>query len=72
MQFQLNNIECKGDGAGCSLINCKMLLLYFRCRQRGMKYAYEAMHYITCIEALYSEKTVHRVLRGQFVNPRGG
>ena len=71
MLMQLNDTECEGDG-GRSLINWKMLLLYFRCRPRGMKYAYEAMRFITCIKALYSEKTAHRVLHGQFVNPRGG
>ena len=47
-------------------------MLYFRCRPRGMKYAYEAMRFITCVKALYSEKTSHRILHGQFVNPRGG
>ena len=71
MLMQLNDTECEGDG-GRSLINWKMLLLYFRCRPRGMKYAYEAMRFITCLKALYSEKTARRVLHGQFVNPRGG
>ena len=58
--------QCEGDG-GRSLINWKMLLLDFR-----SKYAYEAMCFITCIKALYSEKTAHRVLHGQFVSLRGG
>ena len=70
MLMQLNDTECEGDGDR-SLINWKMLLLYFRCRPRGMKYAYEAMRLITWIKALYSEKTARRVLHGQFVNPRG-
>lgn len=48
MLMQLNDTECEGDGGG-SLINWKMLLLYFRCHPRGMKYAYEAMRFITCI-----------------------
>ena len=69
--MQLNDTECEGDGDR-SLINWKMLMLYFRCRPRVMKYAYEAMRFITCIKALYSEKTSHRILHGQFVNPRGG
>ena len=28
--------------------------------------------FFKCVKALYSEKTAHRVLHGQFVNPRGG
>ena len=71
MLMQLNDTEREGDGDR-SLINWKMLMLYFRCRPRGMKYAYEAMRFITCVKALYSEKTSHRILHGQFVNPRGG
>lgn len=71
MLMQLNDTESEGDGER-SLINWKMLMLYFRCRSRGKKYAYEAMRFITCVKALYSEKTSHRVLHGQFVNPKGG
>ena len=71
MLMQLNDTEREGDGDR-SLINWKMLLLYFRCRPRGMKYAYEAMQFITCVKALYTEKTAHRILHGQFVNPKGG
>lgn len=71
MLMQLNDTEHEGDG-NRSLINWKMLMLYFRCRPRGMKYAYEAMRFITCIKALYSEKTSHRILHGQFVNASGG
>ena len=37
-----------------------------------MKYVYEVMRFITCIKALYSERTSHRILHGQFVNPSGG
>ena len=69
--MQLNDTEREGDGDR-SLINWKMLMLYFRCRPRGMEYAYEAMRFITCVKALYSEKTFHRISHGQFVNPRGG
>ena len=71
MLMQLNDTEHEGDGDR-SLINWKMLLLYFRCRPKGMKYAYEAMRFITCVKALYTEKTAHRILHGQFVNPKGG
>jgi len=71
MLMQLNDTEHEGDGER-SLINWKMLMLYFRCRPRGMKYGYEAMRFITCIKALYSEKTSHRILHGQFVNASGG
>lgn len=71
MLMQLNDTEREGDGDR-SLINWKMLLLYLRCRPRGMKYAYEAMRFITCVKALYTEKTAHRILYGQFVNAKGG
>ena len=71
MLMQLNDTEKEGDRV-CSLINWKMLMLYFRCRPRGMKYAYEAMQFITNVKALYPKKTAHRILYGQFVNPRGG
>ena len=47
-------------------------MLYFCCQPRGMKYAYEALWFITCIKALYSEKTSHRILHGQFVTASGG
>ena len=38
MPMQLNDTEAKGDGER-SLLNWKMLLLYFRSRPRGNKYA---------------------------------
>lgn len=69
--MQLNDTEAEGDGER-SLINSKLLMLYYRCRSRGMKYAFEAMRFITCTKALLTEKMAHRVLHGQFVNPRGG
>ena len=71
MLMQLNDTEGEGDGER-SLINWKMLLLYFRSRPRGKKYAFEAMRFITCVKGLYTEKIAHRVLHGQFVNPKGG
>ncbi|XP_068723247.1 uncharacterized protein [Montipora capricornis] len=71
MLMQLNDTEAEGDGDR-SLINWKMLLLYFRSRPRGKKYAFEAMRFITCVKGLYTEKIAHRVLHGQFVNPKGG
>ena len=37
-----------------------------------MKYAYEMMRFLTCVKALYSEKVVHQIIHGQFVNWRGG
>ena len=71
MLMQLNDTESEGDGER-SLVNWKMLLLYFRSRPRGKKYAFEAMRFITFIKGLYTEKMAHRVLHGQFVNPKGG
>ena len=71
MLMQLNDTEGEGDGER-SLINWKMLLLYFRSRPRGKKYAFEAMRFITCVKGLYTEKIAHRLLHGQFVNPKGG
>ena len=47
-------------------------MLYFRSRKRGTKYAYEAMRVITYTKALCTEKTVHRLIYGQFVNLKGG
>ena len=37
-----------------------------------MKYAYEMMRFLTCVEALYSEKVVRQIIHGQCVNWRGG
>ena len=54
----LNDTEAEGDGER-SLINWKMLLLYFRSRPRGKKYAFEAMRFITCVKGLYTEKIAH-------------
>ena len=47
-------------------------MLYFRSQARGMKYAFEAIHFITFVKALYSKPMAHRILHGQFVNPIGG
>ncbi len=69
--MQLNDTEAEGDGER-SLINWKMLMLYYRCRSRGMKYAFESMRFLTCVKALYTEKMSHRAIHGQFVNPKGG
>lgn len=46
-------------------------MLYFRSRSRGMKYAFEAMKYITMTKALYTDRTGHRAIHGQFVNYKG-
>ena len=69
--MELNDTEAEGDRER-SLRNWKLLMLYFRSRPRGMKYAFEAMRFITFVKALYSKKIAHRVLHGQFVNPKGG
>lgn len=69
--MQLNDTEAEGDGDR-SLRNWKILMLYFRSRTRGMKYAFEAMRFITFVKALYSERMAHCILHGQFVNPNGG
>ena len=69
--MQLNDTEAEADGER-SIINWRMLMLYYRCRSRGMKYAFEAMRFITCVRALYTEKMSHRIIHGQFVNPKGG
>ncbi len=71
MLMQLNDTEKEGDGER-SLINWKLLMLYFRSRSRGAKYAFEAMRFITFVKALYTEKMAHRILHGQFVNEKGG
>ena len=54
MLMQLNDTEGEGDGEH-SLINWKMLLLYFRSRPRGKKYAFEAMRFITCVR-VYTQR----------------
>ena len=69
--MQLNDTEAEGDGER-SLRNWKMLMLYFRSRPGGMKYAFEAMRFITFVKGLYSERMAHRILHGQFVNAKGG
>ena len=71
MLMQLNDTEREADGER-SIINWKLLMLYFRSRKRGTKYAYEAMRVITYIKALCTEKTAHRLIYGQFVNLKGG
>ena len=69
--MQLHDTEKEGDGER-NIRNSKLLMLYFRSRQRGMKYAYEMMRFLTCVKALYSEKVAHQIIHGQFVNWRGG
>lgn len=69
--MQLNDTEKEGDGERC-IINWKLLMMYFRSRKRGMKYAFEAMRLITCTKALLTEQLAHRVIHGQFVNTKGG
>ena len=71
MLMQLNDTEKEGDGER-RLINWKLLMLYFRSRKHGMKYAYEAMRLITCVKGLYTEQMAHRITHGQFVNVKGG
>ena len=71
MLMQLNDTKREGDGER-SIINWKLLMLYFRSRKRGTKYAYEAMRVLTCIKALCTERTAHRLIHGQFVNLKGG
>ena len=69
--MQLNDTEGEGNGER-SLRNWKSLMLVFRSRSRGMKYAVEAMRFVTMVKAMYSERMAHRVLHGQFVNRKGG
>ncbi|CAB4011750.1 Hypothetical predicted protein [Paramuricea clavata] len=69
--MQLNDTEKEGDGERC-LMNWKLLMLYFRARKRGMKYAFEAMRLITFTKAILTERQAHRVIHGQFVNTKGG
>ena len=69
--MQLNDTEAEGDREQ-SLINWKLLMLYYRYRSRGMKYAFKVMRLITCTKVLLTEKMAHHVLHGQFVDPRGG
>ena len=49
--MQLNDTETEGDGEK-SLRNWKLLMFYFRAQPRGMKYAFEAMHFITFVIGL--------------------
>ena len=67
--MQLNDTEKEGDGERC-LMNWKLLILYFRSRNRGMKYAFEAMRLITHTKALLTEHLPHRVIHGQFINTK--
>ncbi len=69
--MQLHDTEKEGDG-NRNVRNAKLLMLYFRSRPRGTKYAYEMMRFITCVKALYTEKVAHQVIHGQYVNWRGG
>ena len=69
--MNLNDTEKEGDG-NRSLLNWKLLMLYFRCRSRGMKYAFKAMRFISMTKALYTTRVAHRVIHGQFVNHKGG
>jgi hypothetical protein len=71
MLMQLNDTEKEGDGDRC-LMNWKILMLYFRSRKRGMKYAFEAMRLLTCTKALFTEQMAHRIIHGQFINAKGG
>lgn len=69
--MQLHDTEKEGDGER-NVRNAKLLMLYFRSRPRGMKYAFEMMRFLTCVKALYTEKMTHKIIHGQFVNWRGG
>lgn len=71
MLMQLNDTEKEADGDRC-LMNWKLLMLYFRSRNRGMKYAFEAMRLLTCTKALFTEQMAHRIIHGQFINAKGG
>lgn len=53
MLMNLNDTEREGDGAR-SVLNWKILLLYFRSRKREQKYAFEAMRFLSNVKALYS------------------
>ena len=55
MLMNLNDTEIEGDGRRM-VINWKVLLLYFRSRKRGQKYAYEAILFLSHVMALYIEK----------------
>ena len=67
--MQLNDTEKEGDGERC-IMTWKLLMLYFRSRSPGKKYAFEAMRLITYVKALYTEKMAFRISHGQFVNLR--
>ena len=69
--MQLNDTEREGDGSRI-IMNWKMLLLYFRSRKKGQKYAFESMRFISHIKALYTEKMAHRAIHGRVVNYLGG
>ena len=69
--MQLYDTEKEGGGER-NLRNAKLLMLYFRSRPRGMKYAFEMMRLITSVKALYTPKVALRIIHGQFVNWKGG
>lgn len=70
-KMQLDDTEHEGDGLRM-LRNWKLLMLYGRSKKRGKKYSFEAMRLLTHCKALYTEKTAHKIINGQFVNPKGG
>ena len=50
-----------------------LLMLYFRSRPRGMKYAFEMMRFITCVKALYTQTIglyMDSLLTGEVVKGR--
>lgn len=69
--MQLNDTEREGDGSRI-IMNWKMLLLYFRSRKKGQKYAFESMRFISHIKALYTEKMAHLAIHGRVLNYLGG
>lgn len=68
--MQLNDTEKEGDGERC-LMNWKLLMLYFRARKRGMKYAFWSNAATNVNEGTAYERQAHRVIHAQFVNTKG-
>ena len=68
----LNMHDASRHGDGMGLYRCwKLLLLHFKADQRT-KYALEAFHFITQVEALLTPRLAHELIWNLTCNPHGG
>ena len=42
----------------------RLLMLYFKYRARGTKFAYETMPFLNCVKTLFSKKAAHQIIHG--------